>query len=279
MAEETQNLVQDELPGEDVVNIGNQEPRTNTFSKGKMVPALAVFVGLLLAGQAVSVYFITQQQGKIGELDAATKQMKLEAMIKRLPGSPPSQNRPQMRMAPFNIPLAFSDDDGSQQKLEARARASNSIEDAAQYMLQMSNPLRKYPSFNDTILDNLRKLRKTLSYQEWMLFDAWMQQWYLFHLVQNTKMPEATPAPNHKAPTGAPVMTQCQMQAQAHVMPGSFKPQCNENGDFKSVQCWRSTGYCWCVYRNGTEIPETRTRGKLDCSDLGGIDKQLVMEE
>ncbi|XP_056372909.1 HLA class II histocompatibility antigen gamma chain isoform X3 [Hyla sarda] len=279
MNEENQNLVQDEMPEENVVTIGPQEPRAMICDKKGFLPGLAVFVALLLAGQAVSVYFITQQQSKISDLDTAMKQMKLEAMIKKLPGSPPSQIRPQMRMANFNIPLAFGDNDGSQQKLAEKAKASNSIEDAARYMLQMSNPLRKYPSFNDTVLDNLRKLRKTLSYQEWMLFDNWMQQWYLFYLVQNSKMPEETLTPQEKTVPGAPLITQCQMKAQAHVMPGAYKPQCDENGDFQPIQCWRSTGYCWCVYRNGTEVPETRTRAKLDCSDISGVDMFLKMED
>lgn len=276
MAEETQNLVQ-EMPAEDVVTVDNREPRTMTCNRRNVYPALSIFVALLIAGQAVSIYFITQQNGKINELDATTKELKLNEMIKKLPGSPPSQNRPQMRIASFNIPLALRDDDGTQQKLENKAMASNSVDDAAQYMLQMGNPLRKYPSFNGTVLDNLRKLRKTLSYQEWMLFDSWLQQWYLFYLVQNTKATEPTPIPNDDTVTGAPVMTQCQMRSQARAMPGAFVPQCEENGDFKLMQCWRSTGYCWCVYRNGTEVPETRTRAKLDCSVIN--EQDFAMED
>ncbi|XP_073424073.1 HLA class II histocompatibility antigen gamma chain isoform X2 [Dendrobates tinctorius] len=264
MAEEAQNLVQNEMPAEDVITMGDREPRGMTCNRGKVVPFLSIFVALLIAGQAVSIYFISQQQSKISELDEATRQIKLNEMIKKLPGSPPSENRPKLRMATFNIPLAFKDDDGSQQKLEKKAMASNSIEDAAEYMLLFSNPLRKYPTFNGTILDNLRKLRRSLSYEEWMLFDSWMQQWYLFYLVQNSKGPENTP--NSTAREGAPLMTQCQMRAQQHTMPGTFVPQCDDNGEFSRTQCWRSTGYCWCVYRNGTEIPETRTRGRLDCN-------------
>lgn len=146
--------------------------------------------------------------------------------------------------------------------------ASNSVEDAVQYILQMGNPLRKYPSFNGTILDNLRKLRRNLSYQEWMVFDSWLQQWYLFYLVQSTNGPQPTSIPNDddNTVTGSPLMTQCQMRSQLHVMPGAFVPQCDENGDFKPMQCWRSTGYCWCVYRNGTEVEGTRSRAKVDCS-------------
>ncbi|XP_069619667.1 HLA class II histocompatibility antigen gamma chain isoform X1 [Ranitomeya imitator] len=306
MAEEAQNLVQQEMPAEDVITMGDREPRAMTCNRGKVVPFLSIFVALLVAGQAVSIYFITQQQSKISELDETTRQIKLNEMIKQLPGSPPSPNRPKLRMATFNIPLAFKDDDGSQQKLEKKAMASNSVGDAAEYMLLFSNPLRKYPTFNGTTLDNLRKLRRSLSYEEWMLFDSWMQQWYLFYLVQNSKGPENAPnstireganVPQERdllpaefgtsgnlvyastsystesvprfideTPSGAPLMTQCQMRAQQHTMPGAFVPQCDDNGDFSRTQCWRSTGYCWCVYRNGTEIPETRTRGRLDCS-------------
>ncbi|KAM4039106.1 HLA class II histocompatibility antigen gamma chain isoform 1-T2 [Anomaloglossus baeobatrachus] len=317
MAEETQNLVQNEIPAEDVITMGDREPRNMSCNGGKVLPLLSIFVALLIAGQAVSIYFITQQQSKISELDATTKDLQLNEMIKKLPGSPPSQNRPKMRMATFNIPLAFSDDDGSQQNLEKKAMASNSIEDAAEYMLLFGNPLRKYPTFNGTILDNLRKLRRSLSYQEWMVFDSWMQQWYLFYLVQSSKgskdapngnISEGTIIPQERdllpvefgtsgnlvyastsystesvprfideTPSGAPLMTQCQMlSTQEKIMPGTFVPHCEDNGEFSPMQCWRSTGFCWCVYRNGTEIPETRTRGRLDCSVINEPDDTFM---
>ncbi|XP_040296562.1 HLA class II histocompatibility antigen gamma chain isoform X1 [Bufo bufo] len=307
MAEETQNLVQEEMPAENSITVGSTETRTITCNKRNVVPALSIFVALLIAGQAVSVYFITQQQGKINELDTTTRDMKLKEMIDKLPGSPPSQNRQKLRMSTFNIPLAVRDDDGTQQKLENKAMASNHVEDAVQYMLLMGNPLRNYPSFNGTILENLKKLRKTLSYQEWMLFDSWMQQWYLFYLVQSSKAPETTPEPNadistgssvpqernlpaefeesgnlvyastnyttdsmpsfiDEIPSGAPVMTLCQLTAKRHSLPGAYVPQCDSNGDFTPMQCWHSTGYCWCVYRNGTEVEGTRARVKIDCS-------------
>ncbi|KAM3927042.1 HLA class II histocompatibility antigen gamma chain isoform 2-T2 [Leptodactylus fuscus] len=278
MAEETQNLVQDELPTENIITVDNREPRTMTCNRGKVVPALSIFVALLIAGQAVSVYFITQQNSKLTELDTTTKQLKLGEMIKKLPGSPPSQNRPKLKMATFNVPMAFVDDDGNQQKLEAKAVASNSIEDAAQYILQMGNPLRKYPSFNGTILDNLRKLRKTLTYQEWMLFDTWLQQWYLFYLVQNSEIPDPTPEPQDNMVTGAPVKTPCQLQAEQQRMLGGYVPQCDEKGDYEPKQCWRGTGYCWCSYKNGTEVEGTRSRAKIDCSVFSEPKMEDLME-
>ena len=38
---------------------------------------------------------------------------------------------------------------------------------------------------------------------------------------------------------------------------GEFIPQCEEDGSYSPIQCWASTGYCWCVDSNGIEIPGT----------------------
>ncbi|XP_075066159.1 HLA class II histocompatibility antigen gamma chain isoform X1 [Mixophyes fleayi] len=307
MAEENQNLVQNEIPEENVVEVGNRGPRMSC-NKGNMLTALSVFVGILIVGQAATVYFLTQQQTKITELGTTTNMMKLEALIKKLPGSQPARNKPKMRMASFNIPLVAEDSNNPTPNLEEIAKATNKIEDAAKYILLRGNPLRKYPTFNGTILDNMRSLKKSLSEEEWMVFDAWMQQWYLFYLVQNTKTPpskgpmstgdsglltsQETDLPagltgsrnlvfattsystdslssfDDETPSGSPVLTPCQIKASSHAMPGTFLPQCDEKGDFTPMQCWRSTGFCWCVYQNGTEVPETRTRAKPDCSDI-----------
>nr|DBA30598.1 TPA: hypothetical protein GDO54_006558 [Pyxicephalus adspersus] len=260
MADETQNLVQNEVPEETMVETGTGQSRTMTCNKKTAMPILSVFVALLIAGQAVSVYFITQQQSTINQLTDTTTTLKLKDMIKNLPGSSQTQNHQKLRMASFNVPLAFSDTDGSTQNLEAIAEESNKLEDAVKYMLLRNNPLRKYPAMNGTFLDNLRKLKKTLSDQEWMVFDAWMQQWYLFFLVQNPETPKPTPEP-----TGASLISECLVKASSPALPGTFVPQCDEKGDYKPMQCWHSTGYCWCVYRNGTEIPGTRSRDKIHC--------------
>lgn len=43
--------------------------------------------------------------------------------------------------------------------------------------------------------------------------------------------------------------------------PGRFIPKCTQLGEYKRLQCSGSTGYCWCVERNGKEIRGTRKRG------------------
>jgi len=36
---------------------------------------------------------------------------------------------------------------------------------------------------------------------------------------------------------------------------GEYIPQCEDDGSYSLLQCWSSTGYCWCVDENGVEIP------------------------
>ncbi|XP_015235084.1 PREDICTED: nidogen-1 [Cyprinodon variegatus] len=54
---------------------------------------------------------------------------------------------------------------------------------------------------------------------------------------------------------------------------GQFIPRCDENGDFLPVQCHDSTGQCWCVDRNGQEIPGTSTGpgSSLFCIPYGTV--------
>ncbi|XP_075717321.1 uncharacterized protein LOC142759243 isoform X3 [Rhinoderma darwinii] len=40
---------------------------------------------------------------------------------------------------------------------------------------------------------------------------------------------------------------------------GAFLPDCDEKGDYSPKQCHGSTGYCWCVTKDGKEIQGTRT--------------------
>ncbi|XP_030013493.1 nidogen-2 [Sphaeramia orbicularis] len=40
---------------------------------------------------------------------------------------------------------------------------------------------------------------------------------------------------------------------------GAFVPECDENGQYRSLQCHGSTGHCWCVDNVGQERPGTRT--------------------
>ena len=49
---------------------------------------------------------------------------------------------------------------------------------------------------------------------------------------------------------------------------GCYIPQCTETCQWESMQCWSSTGYCWCVDEDGNEIEGTSMpswQGFPDC--------------
>uniref|UniRef100_A0A2K6B882 Nidogen 1 n=1 Tax=Macaca nemestrina TaxID=9545 RepID=A0A2K6B882_MACNE len=47
---------------------------------------------------------------------------------------------------------------------------------------------------------------------------------------------------------------------QRPIPPGLFVPECDAHGHYAPTQCHGSTGYCWCVDRDGREVEGTRTR-------------------
>lgn len=44
------------------------------------------------------------------------------------------------------------------------------------------------------------------------------------------------------------------------IMLGVFAPKCEADGSFSRVQCLNSSGYCWCVDREGKEMSGTKVR-------------------
>lgn len=77
------------------------------------------------------------------------------------------------------------------------------------------------------------------------------------------KLLSATKTETDPTPAGASELdTKCRLEAEGvgQIWPGGFRPQCDEQGHFRPMQCWTGTGYCWCVDQSGKEIPNTRTR-------------------
>lgn len=64
----------------------------------------------------------------------------------------------------------------------------------------------------------------------------------------------------------APAKTICQEEAAAAPRKlGSHRPQCDEQGQYKPIQCWHAIGYCWCVDSNGVVIEGTTVHGRPVC--------------
>eukprot|EP00929_Paragymnodinium_shiwhaense_P067807 TRINITY_DN34092_c0_g2_i2.p1 TRINITY_DN34092_c0_g2~~TRINITY_DN34092_c0_g2_i2.p1 ORF type:complete len:631 (-),score=102.64 TRINITY_DN34092_c0_g2_i2:65-1957(-) len=49
-------------------------------------------------------------------------------------------------------------------------------------------------------------------------------------------------------------------EANVNDMAGTFTPRCGDDGSYSPLQCWGSTGQCWCALEDGTEIRNTRGR-------------------
>ncbi|KAK5847688.1 hypothetical protein PBY51_016796 [Eleginops maclovinus] len=54
---------------------------------------------------------------------------------------------------------------------------------------------------------------------------------------------------------------------------GAYVPQCDDNGQYTSLQCHGSTGHCWCVDVNGQERAGTRTSPGSSPTDCGRPDE------
>uniref|UniRef100_A0A3Q2TCT3 Thyroglobulin type-1 domain-containing protein n=1 Tax=Fundulus heteroclitus TaxID=8078 RepID=A0A3Q2TCT3_FUNHE len=47
--------------------------------------------------------------------------------------------------------------------------------------------------------------------------------------------------------------------SQGYPVAGAYVPQCDADGLYIPLQCHTSTGYCWCVNKDGQERAGTRT--------------------
>ncbi|XP_075365567.1 HLA class II histocompatibility antigen gamma chain isoform X1 [Mycteria americana] len=257
MAEEQRDLISDR--GSGVVNVG--DTRRSVLGHKAALSTLSILVALLIAGQAVTIYFVYQQNGQINKLTRTSQTLQLEALQRKLPASAKPVNK--MKMSMVSTPLAMrvlplAPSAGNMDT----APASNKTEDQVKHLLQQGDPRKTFPDLKDNLMANLKSLKNTMTDGEWKSFESWMQKWLLFEMARNPKpeKPKAIPAEK--------VQTKCQAEANSGgVRPGRFRPQCDGNGDYLPKQCNASTGYCWCSYKNGTRIEGTATREKLDCPD------------
>ncbi|XP_030903180.2 HLA class II histocompatibility antigen gamma chain isoform X1 [Melopsittacus undulatus] len=256
MAEEQRDLISN--PGSSMLNVrGTQR---SVLGSRAALSTLSILVALLIAGQAVTVYFVYQQSGQISKLSKTSQTLQLEALQRKLPASAKPVNK--MNMAMVNSPMIMRvrplvPSAGS----TAMAPASNRTEDQVKHLLQQADPRKMFPELKDNLMDNLKRLKSTMAYEDWQSFESWMHKWLLFEMAKNPK-----PKEEHKEIPAKKVLTKCQAEASSRgVHPGRFQPQCDENGDFLPKQCNASTGYCWCSYKNGTRIEGTATRGALNC--------------
>lgn len=61
-------------------------------------------------------------------------------------------------------------------------------------------------------------------------------------------------------------LKKCERHAQKSLIDGGkFVPRCKRDGTYEDVQCDGSSGECWCVDKQGKEIPQTRSKDQVKC--------------
>ncbi|XP_074865924.1 HLA class II histocompatibility antigen gamma chain [Carettochelys insculpta] len=250
-----------ERPSEGVTAPDSRAQR-NPCSHVAVYSAVSILVALLIVGQAVTVYFVYQQNGQITKLTKTSQTLQLEALSRKLPQSAKPVSK--MRMAKFSMPMVMRElplaPKVDMTPLEDTAMLSNNTEDQVKHLLLRADPSKMFPELKKNLAENLNLLKRTMTAQDWQSFESWLHKWLLFEMAKKPQTVQPTEIPADE------VQSQCQAESSVSgIYPGRFRPQCDEKGDYLPKQCHASTGYCWCVYKNGTKVEGTETRGKLDC--------------
>ncbi|NXE86751.1 HG2A protein, partial [Menura novaehollandiae] len=201
MAEEQRDLISDR--GSGVLSVGDTQ--RSALGRKAAFSTLSILVALLIAGQAVTVYFVYQQSGQISKLTKTSQNLQLEALQRKLPASAKPVNK--MKMAMANTPLVMRVlPSAPLGDLLVKAPASNKTEDQVKHLLLQADPSKMFPELKDNLMDNLKSLKSTMTYADWKSFESWMHKWLLFEMAKNPKSEERKAIPAEKgsaAPTAA----------------------------------------------------------------------------
>ncbi|CAM4670266.1 unnamed protein product [Leuciscus chuanchicus] len=88
-------------------------------------------------------------------------------------------------------------------------------------------------------------------------------------------------SPSSSAKPEPSVLSQCLKEAAgvAKSPLPSFRPRCDENGDYQLQQCWDETDWCWCVDKSGVQTPGSLTNGPVQCPADKKVTEPLLGED
>ncbi|NWW30449.1 HG2A protein, partial [Panurus biarmicus] len=198
MAEEQRDLISDR--GSGVLSVGDTQ--RSAMRRKAAFSTLSILVALLIAGQAVTIYFVYQQSEQISKLTKTSQNLQLEALQRKLPASAKPVNK--MKMAKASMPLVMSVLRSAPfEDLPDKAPASNKTEDQVKHLLLQADPSKMFPELKDNLMENLKRLRSTMTHVDWKSFESWMHKWLLFEMAKNPKSEDRKAIPAEKG-TAAP---------------------------------------------------------------------------
>uniref|UniRef100_A0A8D0F4E7 CD74 molecule n=1 Tax=Strix occidentalis caurina TaxID=311401 RepID=A0A8D0F4E7_STROC len=196
MAEEQRDLLSDRASG--VLSVGDSQ--RSALGRKAALSTFSILVALLIAGQAVTVYFVYQQSGQISKLTKTTQNLQLEALQRKLPASAKPVSK--MKMAMVNTPLAMrvmplAPSVGNMVR-DDMAPASNKTEDQVKHLLLQADPKNMFPELKDNLMGNMKTLKNTMTDADWKSFESWMHKWLLFEMAKNPKEQDQKAIPAQK---------------------------------------------------------------------------------
>ncbi|MGD1539679.1 thyroglobulin type-1 repeat-containing protein, partial [Vibrio harveyi] len=224
---QSEALIQRVPSQESVLNRGG-----NANRKALKVAGLTVLACLLLAGQALTAYLVWGQKEHISALTTGQEKLKAE-LTRKMSGAPPKAMH--LPMNSMTLLKDFSDESSDQTSDK-----------------KSSVPLTKL----QPIFTNQREGSGQLDASRLMPKKMQLPMRSLPLLVDADEEVKSSPE------SAVELQSRCQLESQRQVRPGYFKPECDDQGNYLPMQCWHSTGYCWCVDKEGNEIPDTRIRGR-----------------
>ncbi|XP_052010978.1 HLA class II histocompatibility antigen gamma chain-like isoform X1 [Xyrauchen texanus] len=204
----------------------------NANGKALKVAGFTVLACLLLAGQALTAYFVWGQREHISALSEGQEKLKSELKLKMSAGAP------KVMQLPMNsLPLLKDYSDETSDKKQS-------------VPLMKLHPAFLYPGEGSGLVEEASRLMPKRIHHSMMSMPL---------LTDPEEEVKGTPA------AALELESRCQLESVREVRPGFFRPQCDEQGNYLPMQCWHSTGYCWCVDKDGTEIEGTRIKGRPQC--------------
>uniref|UniRef100_A0A146NX42 CD74 molecule, major histocompatibility complex, class II invariant chain a n=1 Tax=Fundulus heteroclitus TaxID=8078 RepID=A0A146NX42_FUNHE len=260
-------LARGSVSGSHEVLVNNAGPRGGSNSRAVKIAGLTTLACLLLASQVFTAYMVFNQKQQIHTLQKSS-----ERLGKQMTRTSQVVAPARMAMPMNSLPLQmdFTEDDSKSSKTPLVKLQDTAIVSLEKQVMDLMKDV-SLPQFNETFMANLKSMKQQINESEWKSFESWMRYWLIFQMAQQ-KPAGPTPQP------ASMIQTKCQMEAaSSEAKIGKYKPQCDEQGRYKPMQCWHATGFCWCVDEYGTPIEGTAIRGRPDCHRGAGYRRMMAM--